>query len=57
VCLGGKLYLINWIRGYYVVYSFMLSLRDCAAARDTEPPQSWDVCFWHDGSLPWKLDG
>jgi len=23
VCLGGQLYLINWIKGYYVVCAFM----------------------------------
>jgi len=32
-----------------------LSVGKCAAARDTGPPWSWDVCFWH-GNLPWELD-
>jgi len=56
LCLGGQLYLINWIRGYCVVCSFVQRFK-CKRVCDgwSGPPQSWDVCFWH-RNLPWELD-
>jgi len=31
-----------------------LSLRKCVPARDTGPPQNWDVYFWQDVfQIPW----
>jgi len=56
VCLGGPLYLINWVKGYCVVCSFMCRFK-CNGVWGSwsGPPQSWDVCFWR-GNLRWELD-
>jgi len=40
VCLGGQLYLINWIRGYCVVWFFMWRIE---FGRVCGTPWSWDV--------------
>lgn len=47
VCLGGQLYLINWIRIYCVVCSFLWRIdggRVCGS-RDTGQPRSWECVF------------
>jgi len=56
VCLGGQFYLINWVKGYCVVCSFMCRFK-CNGVWGgwSGPPRSWDVCFWQ-GNLPWELD-
>jgi len=57
VCLGGQLYLINWAKGYCVVYSLICRFK-CNGMLGgwSVLPWSWDVCFWH-GNLSWELDG
>jgi len=46
VCLGGQLYLTNWVKVYCVVCCVLcdsLSIGKCVAAGDTGQLRSWDV--------------
>lgn len=65
VCTGfcavwmGKWYLINWIRSYRVVCSFMCRLswvQEKVWWWDApSPPWNWDVWAWHGNNLPREL--